>query len=113
MDQRRSANNFSRSSNGSSNRSSFREQQTRPWPNVPTHQIMPTTVALPPVTNELRPTSISNDISRQVANLTVTPPRPVAQSSPTPVTPVSPPAPTQNSPRSSSNLEVGVVPTLK
>ena len=116
LDQRRSANNFSRSSNGSSNRSSFREQQQRPWPNVPTHQIMPTTVALPPMSN--------NDLPNQIANLTVTPPRPVAQSSPTPVT--TPPAPlpaqtsavslpTQNStsPRSSNNLEVGTVPTLK
>ena len=116
MDSRRSTNNFSRS-NGSSTRSSFREQQQRPWPNVPTHQIMPTTVALPPLSNEIvRPNEIprQNDISRQVSSLTLTPPRPVAQSSPTPVSPASPPAqPTQSSPRSSSTLEVGMVPTLK
>ena len=55
MDSRRSVNNFSRS-NQNSNRSSFREQQQRqqPWPNVPTHQIMPTTVALPPPQNMVR-----------------------------------------------------------
>ena len=54
VDPRRAINNFSRGSNSSSSRSSFRSQTTtttttqRPWPNVPTHNIMPHTVALPP-----------------------------------------------------------------
>ena len=55
VDPRRAINNFSRgSNNSSSSRSSFRSQTTtnttqqRPWPNVPTHNIMPHTVALPP-----------------------------------------------------------------
>eukprot|EP00093_Oithona_nana_P001981 01981.XXX_7785_9386_1 [CDS] Oithona nana genome sequencing. len=108
MDSRRSVNNFSRSSNTNSNRSSFREpQQRQPWPNVPTHQIMPTTVALPP-------TPMSNDLPN-IASLTVTPPRPVAQSSPVtlPATQTSTVSLTSNTSPRTSVLEVGTVPTLK
>merc|ERR1712029_1250449 len=116
MDSRRSVNNFSRSTNQNSNRSSFREQQQRqqPWPNVPTHQIMPTTVALPPPQNmNVTPAPIQNELPN-IANLTVTPPRPVAQSSPVtlPITQQTS-STSLPSPRNSNNLEVGTVPTLK
>ena len=84
VDSRRSMNNFS--NRNSSNRSSLRESaQQRPWPSVPTHQIMPTSVALPPpapfihhVQQPPQPqrvmpqaVSIGEDINHQFSNVTI------------------------------------------
>ena len=68
---------------------------------------MPTTVALPP-------TPMPNDLP-SIASLTVTPPRPVAQSSPVtlPATQTSTVSLTSNTSPRTSVLEVGTVPTLK
>ena len=59
------------------------------------------------------PAPIQNELPN-IANLTVTPPRPVAQSSPVtlPITPQTS-STSLPSPRNSNNLEVGTVPTLK
>ena len=97
VDPRRSMNNFSRGSTSSSSRSSFRSQfaqdmmatQQRPWPSVPTHQIMPHTVALPPPVvsnNHGLPPNITNhveDLSNHISTMTVTSrPRPSSTSPP-------------------------------
>jgi len=121
VDSRRSMNNFSNRS--TSARSSLRDHQ-RPWPNVPTHQIMPTSVALPPLIPPAQ--SVQNvhqpvhsvqatpqnvqDLTRQISNVTFL--------SNTPSPPPQQPRPrrqeTNTAPTSeSNNLDIGTVPTLK
>ena len=128
---------FFTGSNGSSTRSSFRSQHQqqiqnqRPWPNVPTHQIMPHTVALPPLSvnqvslpppqPELPPEPVYEDLNHQFSNMNVhqhqqqqhrhhqpTSTRPSSTSPPTRTCP-----PATRSTRSASNLNIGNVPTLR
>ena len=121
VDPRRAMNNFSRgSTNSSSSRSSFRSQQNqRPWPNVPTHQIMPHTVALPPAPPPMSSNHVvlapqSNhhidDFSHEFSNLSVN------QTNTTRPSSASPPSrsmPVARTSRSASNLNIGTVPTLR
>jgi len=125
-DSRRSMNNFSNRS--TSARSSLRDHQ-RPWPNVPTHQIMPSSVALPSLTppvqsfqnvqpvqsvqhvQSVQPVQNIQDLTRQVSNVTInTPSPPQQQPQQRPRRPV---VSTEPSAAASNNIDVGTVPTLK
>jgi len=125
-DSRRSMNNFSNRS--TSARSSLREHQ-RPWPNVPTHQIMPTSVALPPLVSppvqpsvhqnfqnvHQQPVQVQNhvqELTHQVSNVTLnSASSPPANQQQRPARrPVASP---ETNTSASNNLDVGVVPTLK
>ena len=93
------------------------QQHQRPWPNVPTHQIMPSSVALPP------PTSSSalpvESLSHQFSNVSL-----ASQHQQLPVQPTHQPQPVHASPprrqpqtlansTSTSSFDVGNIPTLK
>ena len=109
-------------------RSSLREHQ-RPWPNVPTHQIMPTSVALPPLVSppiqpsvhqnfqnvHQQPVQVQNhvqELTHQVSNVTLnSASSPPANQQQRPARrPVASP---ETNTSASNNLDVGVVPTLK